>query len=383
MVSAEAPDRDTQIELVYQNFNEPSRSLLRAAIPSDRAIELKLYGSTDQQISSLILGTGHPYIDILAVAAGARNPIQLGNAVGALALLGWHSKNEPNNPRNFTKRLDISCQYFLNHIAKAAPPWASDEARAMQAEMMGIWNREKQNPTHVVELIAYAFKIGNFSATGQRDMSGYWTESYLLTIFDPQTPIELRKLLLENALMLNFGNSLQRNENLFAQNTSFWKHVDARWIYPDIFGAAGGGDMKDWEIAGLRKKMADLQDKLRAQPDVHARLAQERAALQGIMLQMAGLVQKSEERLKIYKDLGQHPLDALKIGYSNWRMIPPDERAKLVREAYRTLAKKYHYQIPHSDPRYDPLLEELANKEFVRLTVASDYLNGHLSEDEF
>lgn len=313
MVSAEAPDRDIQIELVYQKNPEPNRGLLRAAIPSDRTLELKLYGSADQQITSLTLGTGHPYIDILAVATGARNPIQLENAFAALALLEWHAKDTPDQPRNFAKRLDISRQYFLTHIAKAAPPWAGDEAKAMQAEMIGIWNQRKQDPKNVLAMIEHSFKIGNFAFSGNRDMRQYWIESCLLTILDPQTPLELRELLLKNALTLNFGNSLQRNETLFAQNASFWKHVDARWIYPDIFGSSGGGDMRDWEIAGLRREIAGLQEKLKQQPDANAAVAQERARLRVLMEQMIELVRKSEEKLAIYKQLGQHPLDALKL----------------------------------------------------------------------
>lgn len=383
----EAPDRGVQIELVYQKINEPTRALLRAAIPSDRMLTYRVNAEDgrglSQKISSLPLGGGEPYLSILAIAAGARNSTQVANAFGILALIEQHAAIHPDDPANYAKRLEISRNHFLQNIAQQAILLTSDEARAMQAEMIGIWNQYKQNPKAVLNTITANFEVGNPYPRPKSTAEPYWAEAYFLTILDPATPLELRKLLLSNSGRFNHGDnsrySIQSNNAVFTDNNSFMKNVDASWVYPDIFGQNGSKDVKDWEIAGLRKNLADLQAQMQKRPST----SPEHTQLLGTIRQLEQVAKQTEEKLTVYKAIGQHPLDALHIGYGVWQTTSPEQRAKLIKEAYRRLAKKYHYQVPHQDPRYDPLTEELANKEFTRLTLAQDYLNKHLPENEF
>ncbi len=383
-MNPEAPDRDLQIELVYQRIKEPARGLLRALIPGDRVLSHQANDGGEgqqlfQKVASLSPGGGEPYRSILAIAAGAKNSTQVDNAYGALAIIEQRATTFPDRPAHYAKRLEISRNYFLEKLAQNPIVLASDEARAMQAQMIGIWQQYKAEPKNVLNNIVSGFRIGNPFSDPQPKVAPYWAEAYLLTILDPTTPLELRKLLLNNSCRFHARSSPGPSE-AFGNDVSFVKHVDASWVFPDIFGQSGQQDARDWEIAGLRRKVTDLQTQIQVRPNIPPA---ERQQMMAAMQQLAEIVKKSEEKLAVYRNIGQHPLDALHIGYGFWRLATPEDRQKMVKEAYRKLAKKYHYQVPHNDPRYDPLLEELANQEFTRLTKAQEYLNGHLSEAEF
>lgn len=377
----EAPDRDIQIELVYQRIAEPYRGALRSAIPSDSLIEYSVSNSdADGKVTSLYLAGGEPYTSILAVAAASRNSHQLANAFGALAMIQNHVSLWPDTPKNYGKRLEVSENYFLDKIAINPTPFASDDASSLQAQMISYWNQNRENPRNAALAIRVLSGVDDYRFEQNKP---FWAESYLLTILDPNTPRDLRKLLINNSGLFEHGRGkLRGDDSRFGPMASFWQHVNASWVYPDIYGQTGNRDIKDWEIAGLRKNILALHQTIDQQANQPA-ASQEYLRLQQAMAQLEQIVKQNEEKLAVYKTVGQHPLEALGIGHSVWRMTPADQRGKLLKKFYWERAKKYHYQVPHTEPRYDPLTEELANKEFSRLTTAQEYLAQHLNQDEF
>ncbi|MCL5784614.1 MAG: hypothetical protein M1142_04670 [Patescibacteria group bacterium] len=403
-MNTENPNRDVQREMVYQQIQDPiSRELLRSSIPGDKVHEYRLASPVGPQFAQNLVELlrrerGNAIRGILGVAATAQNPAQLSNALGTFGLLAHQGllRDEAN------QLFDQAQDEFLRQ--PSATPFATDGARALQAQMIGMWNEvhnrqgrwdtPESKEGDVINLIHH---LQDEICKGLKNNSGrgkYWAEAYLLTVLDPGTPFGLRKILLSKTIKLDFGiqhyvvysysyGNPYGDDPRFNQGASIWGSASAAWVYPEIFGSNKGGDVKDWEIAGLRKTIASLQQQLERTPRSDAGIEQERARLRELMLSMQRMVTEGEAKLRIYKEIGQHPLDALGLGYDVWRRTDIESRKKLVLGNYRERAKRYHYQIPSSDPRFDPLLQELANKEFGRLTKAYDYLNQNITKEEF
>lgn len=401
-MNTENPTRGVQREMVYQQIKDPiSRNLLRSSIPGDKAYTYRLSKPEGQQFSQSLIELlrrerGNAIRGILGVAVTAQNTAQLSNALGAFSLMEHQGIMRDEKK----KLLEQAIDEFLRQ--PSVTPFATDGARALQAQMIAIWNQQQADTTgwkrtpedKLFDAINHIHHLQDEICKGLKHDSGqgkYWAESYLLTVIDPNTPLELRKLLLSKTIQLDFGElsnvyslgSYGFDDLRFGQHTSVWKSTNAQWVYPEIFGANGNGDVKDWEIAGLRKTIADLQRQLEYGPRSGATNEQETFRLKELMSRMQKLITEGEAKLKIYKEVGSHPLDALGLGYQVWKGADAESRRGLVLSNYRDRAKKYHYQVPPSDPRFDPLLQELANKEFTRLTKAYDYLNQHLNQSEF
>lgn len=254
----ETPDRDLQREMVYQQVKDPiSRELLRASIPTSATVyhlsEIKGQENTRKLTELIRRESGSAFKQIFAIATVAQNPDQLSNAFNALSGI-QHWASIYDNREN--KIVDKAYDEFLRD--SVVTPFASDGARSLQAEFVSYLNRANGNTRHAISFIKnkYAANIGNTLD------SPYWAEAYLLTILDPNTPLELRKELLRNSLNFHAGYPWRFGgspDPRFEKKASIWKNASAEWIYPNLFGADTNRDAKDWEIAGLRKTLADLQ----------------------------------------------------------------------------------------------------------------------------
>lgn len=408
-MATEIPDRGMQAELVFQQIRDPiSREALRSSMPADQLINYDDdYASRDhqQKLKELVRREGgNAYRYIFAAAAVAQNPTQLANTFGMLASLEDYSLGF-----DFIKRLEQAKADFLR--STVSPAYTSDGARALQAEIIAVWN-EFGGVSGITDdrLRDKYMHFPYYRKEEQTRVNQFWSEAYMLTVLDPNTPIKLREYLLQAArrpLHYGAGTKSYDREYLerFAQGVSFWQQVDGSWLYPDLFGQfrQSGGDIKDWEIAGLRRDVSKLQQQLNEHPvQTHQpqrdpkiesersqiarerqELEQEKTELRRTADNMRRFLEKEEEKMRIYREIGRHPLEALGIGITVWRSYSPDQRGDIVRQAYRALARKYLYQVPRSDPKYDPLLAELANKEFTRINNAYNYLNGNLDKDDF
>lgn len=380
----ETPDRDLQRELIYQQIKNPiSRELVRSSIPTtpiDYHLSTPEGKEMGEKLNDLIRKEGgRAFKYIFALATVAQPPYQLANAFNALSgIAHWQVI------RDEEKTIDRAKTEFLNDCV--ITPFASDGARAIQADLIARWEQNPNERDVRFRFVSIPGKYGRdrlSSFSNRKVEDQYWTEAYVLTILDPNTPFALRKALLDYSLDFHHGYKDLSGDPRFTAHASIYKNASAEWVFPDLFETGAKRDVKDWEIAGLRKTIADMQKQLEGRPQHSGNLDAERAQLKSLMERMERMVREGEEKIQIYKEIGKHPLEALGIGYATWKATPHEQREQLIRNVFRAGAKKYHYQVPSSDPSYNSLLAELANREFTRLTNAYDYLLGHMDKDEF
>jgi hypothetical protein len=375
----ETPNRSVQQEMVLQQIQNPiSRGAIRSAIPANERYQYNLSTSAGYQLGSKFAQLiqhegGNTYKYILGMATTAQNPNQLSNALGSIYLLRHLAMI-----RNDLEPLIDQAQDNFLHSARTSPV-ASDGARALQAEMIDWWDKAEGNANMATSWISQLY--GSATNVNRKQAMKHWAEAYILTILDPHAPIGLRKAMLSEPFPFNHGQSVWGEDERFSRDTSFWQHVGGEWVYPDLFGrGTNAGDVKDWEIAGLRAQLSNLQRQVE-QGGASGGTAQERAQLRALLEQMQKLVADGNKKIEVYKQIGQHPLDALGIGYAVWKNMPLGEREAFVRSKLRELARKYH--TDHNPDLNSPTAKELANKEFSRLKKAQDYLIENKSLDQF
>lgn len=388
---AELPNRAIQRELVFQKVKDPiAKGILRNLVPQNRRLELTERSPFREKLFEILKREGaDTYRHLFGIATTTENPLELSNIFQEFAYLTQPMGTDRNSPAE-ENLLGKAQEEFLT--STVAPLAASDGARALQGEMIAVWNTKSYEPIYkridaVGALVFATGHLSDFSLVGEPGRRiPFLTEAYLLSVLDPQTPLELRQALLTYSYKM-FDMPMGAEDVRFRKGVSFWNTVDGAWIYPDLLGESQENfDSRDWEIMGLRKQVESLQRELEErqnQPSVDPSLGEEVRRLRDLADRMEEALQDTEEKLEIYKELGQHPLDALGLGYGVWRNATPDQRRETVLKAYREKAKRYHYQTPRSDPAFDEVHQELANKEFSRLTHAYDYLNKHTDQDEF
>ncbi|MEK7165256.1 MAG: hypothetical protein AAB874_00415 [Patescibacteria group bacterium] len=447
-MSNELPPRNVQRELVMQRIPVEMRSFVRQLTPNDRPLSFvsSVYSSSAfdesspkadfEAIFTLFNNSGaDTYKYLLGIAATAENAAQIHNALGAIA--GIYDVVSDKRWDGAIQILDTAQTKFLK--STQVPHTVSEEARGLSLQMRQIYERNKSSRF----TLESDLKDKLFSQ--DREIHAKYAtaliEAYLYTILDPSAPIDLRRLLLNKSERLYFGHVRYHYENgqidpMYDKFATYWRAVDASWVYPDIFGKRIHKNDKDFLLAELQSRVTKLSQLPQAMVDLQAQHENERAAFEDQITRLKAQLERklkvpivdperlqqkiatleaeltkllsdvayykqravkvesiydgvevvlksAAQRVELYKKIGGHPLDILGIPYGVWKDSSPKDRDAILTKAFRAGVKKYHYQIGENSPNYDADLAELKKIQFVRITQAKDFLTDHLNEDEF
>ncbi len=402
MSSSPEQTRDIQREIVYGSIrNQVSRELLRKEVPDDITFNKREYGNRQKQMNfSLLLQNegGNIYSYLLGIAATAKNPNQLSNAISSFGVL--------SSLRRYSQQgRDQVDQAENEFLGKTYPPVeATAVARSMEGTLLSIWNKTKHHEGILVDYINQELTPFN----NKEQINKYMIESFILTLIDKNIPVEFKKFLLRRFESLSFGNSSYTGvDGQFGASASIWKNVDASWVLPELFGAKGfNGDPRDREIAELRYKLRQFQNKedgvdtIDAQKAESQRLEDEISQLRNqleekqrrvdqltsdnyrLQQSNAGLKEENarlrhESTATVREPARRSPWDVLGIDRQMWEKANQNKDTSAMRQmlntARRPLLMKYHPD-QHPSVRTDPVVKELMDERAKEINKAVDDL---------